>query len=157
MPFSCRGAAIVQNPQLVVITACRLNCNFHRHRDCINPVLLHVQLHQMAQHSRLHVNFQPRRTNIHFVRNHLGRPVYFRKSKIIFGLYKSGDIDLETIKSCRRVSDRQSIGNRADAMENKNITVADGDMSNDDTARYYLLLTSDEQSKVTSISRPIQF
>ena len=73
----------------------------------------------MAQHFRLHVNFQPRRTNIHFVPNRPGRPVYFRKSKIIFGLYKRGDIDRETIKSCRRVSDRQSIGNRPDAMENR--------------------------------------
>ena len=94
-----------------------LNCNFHRHRDCIDP-FCHVQLHQMAQHFRLHVNFQPRRTNIHFVPDHPGRPVYFRKSKIIFGLYKRGDINLETIKRCRRVSDRQSICNRPDAMEN---------------------------------------
>jgi hypothetical protein len=73
----------------------------------------------MAQHSRLHVNFQPRRTNIDLVPDHPGRPVYFRKSKIIFGLYERGDIDLETIKSCRRVSDRQGIGNRPNAMENR--------------------------------------
>ena len=95
-----------------------LNCNFHRYRDCIDP-FRHVQLHQMAQHSRLHVNFQPWRTNIHFVPDHPGRPVNFRKFKFFLSLYKRGDIDLETIKSCRRVSDRQSIGNRPDAMENR--------------------------------------
>ena len=45
--------------------------------------------------------------------------MYFSNFKFILSLYKRGDIDLETIKSCRRVSDRQSIGDRPNAMENR--------------------------------------
>ena len=81
--------------------------------------------------------------------------MYFRKSKIIFGLYKRGDIDLETIKRCRRVSDRQSIGNRPNAMENR-ILQSRWRSTNDDTARYYLLLTSYVIEGYVNVE-PIQF
>ena len=73
----------------------------------------------MPEHFGLDADLKPWRADVHFIPDHSGRPVPFRRREILVAFCKRRDIDRETVESLCTVTDGQGVRHCPDAMQNR--------------------------------------